>query len=285
MSDPNIVWIVTEDYGQDNGIGIRGVFATKELAEDHIASVGPRKRHRFDVEAYTVTHTAATSKEREYMSKERPILFSSSMVRAILDGRKTMTRRVVDRDLWDALDDGVPSDQQRIETDDTPMGGVPATRFCKYGQPGDRLWVRETWASFGTSDSITPPVPRECQIRYHADNKCEWRPVPDGSKGVYPDASFRLHPSIHMPQWASRITLEVTAVRVERVQEITEADSWAEGCVCRSWESPLHDKSWDADTYASNVFSGLWDSINAKRGFGWAVNPWVWVVEFRRVKP
>ena len=218
------------------------------------------------------------SEAREHTMKERPILFSAPMVRAILDGRKSMTRRVVDRDLWDALDDGVPSDQQRIETDDTPMGGVPATRFCKYGQPGDRLWVQETWASFGTSDSITPPVPRECQIRYHADNKCEWRPVPDGAKGVYPDASFRLHPSIHMPRWASRITLRITDIRGERLQDISEDDARAEG---------VFEPSEPVETYGPRAgrvaFKMLWNHINGPGA--WDENPWVWVISFERVKP
>ena len=84
-----------------------------------------------------------------------------------------------------------------------------------------------------------------------------------------------------MPRWASRITLDVTGVRVERLQEITEEDARAEGFVCRSWKSQLCDKSWDAGAYADNVFSGTWDCINAKRGFGWSVNPWVWVVSFK----
>jgi hypothetical protein len=181
-------------------------------------------------------------------NREHPILFNGEMVRAILDGRKTMTRRVVDRDMWDCLDDGVPSDQQIIETDDTPMGGVQATRFCPYGYPGDMLWVKETFN--GTT---------ETGIAYRATE-----PQMDG-------APWR--PSIHMPRWASRITLEVTAVKVERVQDITGEDAMAEGVLGHGG-----DKS-----RALTEFMVLWNKINESRGYGWSVNPWVFAVAFRRV--
>jgi len=230
--------------------------------------------------------------------KERPILFSAPTVRAILDGRKTQTRRVLElpRNFEPRMRKDGRASVGRILSphpkrgkfgvfveEAGPFGPVFDLVPCRYAEPDDVLWVRETWASFGDSAGITPPVPHRCQIRYHADNTCLWRDVPPGARGLYPDASFRLRPSCCMPRWASRITLEVENVRVERVQDISEADAVAEGCTCRSWESAKHNDGWDADEYAANVFSGLWDSINAERGFGWDSNPWVWVVSFSRV--
>jgi hypothetical protein len=173
--------------------------------------------------------------------KERPILFSGPMVRAILDGRKTQTRRAIRppmpwRDGW----------------------GVGLGEYnCPYGQPGDRLWVRETWA----------PKQWEKGACYRATGDlldtghCQWRP------------------SIHMPRWASRITLEVIGVRVERLQDISEADAEAEGCeplpMCGGPEVGGY------NCYQSG-FELLWGSINGKLA-PWSSNPWVWVVEFQRI--
>lgn len=176
---------------------------------------------------------------KEGTMKEIGMLFSAPMVRAILAGKKTQTRRVVDRDLWDYLEDGLPTDQQYIETDDTPIGRVPATRFCKY-QPGDRLWVRET---FGIHPDDGGAVYRATDPDWETCEGWTWKP------------------SIHMPRWASRITLEVTGVRVERLPAISFDDAVAEG-----------------SRYA---FAALWDSSYADRGYGWDKNPWVWVVEFK----
>lgn len=161
--------------------------------------------------------------------KERPILMSAPMVRAILEGRKTQTRRV-----------------------------AKITSRCPHGVPGDRLWVRETCerrpfcagskaicvAYSADGESVLDPV--------GFDYSCWWK---RGEK----------LPSIFMPRWASRITLEVTGVRVERVQEINQVDALAEG------------------TQGKHSYAELWDSLNAKRGFGWDTNPWVWVLEFKRV--
>jgi hypothetical protein len=190
--------------------------------------------------------------------KERPILFNDEMVRAILDGRKTQTRRVA-----------------KVETCDTrPLGGghvfitptgcySPRTpehhvSYCPYGQPGDRLWVRET---FRVIDGQTQP---RIAIDYRADPEDKWCRI-----GDFLGDGKKWRPSIHMPRWASRILLEITNVRVERVQEISVADAKAEG-VC--------------GLSARAEFLMLWDSINAKRGFGWDANPWVWVIEFRRTE-
>jgi hypothetical protein len=195
--------------------------------------------------------------------KERPILFSAPMVRAILEGRKTMTRRVIKPHptLFNGRagghDCGWPIDER---------GRLVA---CPYGQPGDRLWVRETFQTledFAAKDATY----------YRADGK-KITALVDGDKY---DLSHKWRPSIFMPRALSRITLEITSVRVERVQDISEADAIAEGCIASN--DDLTDGYFDIP--ARSFFEDLWDSINAKLGYGWDANPWVWVVEFKRVK-
>jgi hypothetical protein len=193
--------------------------------------------------------------------EERPIIFSGEMVKAILDGRKTMTRRVVK-----PQPSGVNVD--KLEYKDTPglkmtsaRGGIiDFPENCPYGIPGDRLWVRETWWKdilFG-------------RVYYRAD---------------YHDGEFKAwKPSIHMPRKYSRITLEITNVRVERLQEITSADAIKEGCsVDRftpgEYKSPWYDLT---QPIAINNFSSLWDSLNGKK-YPWSSNPWVWCLTFKRI--
>lgn len=181
--------------------------------------------------------------------KERPILFSSGMVKAILSGRKTQTRRVIKpQSLLDRLT------------------RVNACYECPYGAPNDQLWVRETWWKWGGTDK---------KIGYRADE----------STNFVPAGGYR--PSFFMPRCASRLTLEITDVRVERLQEISESDSVAEGLV--SWpsekESITHYGLAIADVWEIDprlTYKRLWDSINAKSGHSWDSNPWVWVIEFRR---
>lgn len=192
-------------------------------------------------------------------TKERPILFSGEMVRAILGGHKTQTRRVVKPQ---------PHAGARWGLQGWEDGHGCALRN-PYGQPGDLLWVRETWAYNEAQGTI-----------YAADGDT---PDPDDNDG--PErCRGRWRPSIHMPRWASRITLEVVSVRVERVQSITHEDALAEG---------IEDAEPGADlriaglpySFARTRFCLLWNSINAARGYSWEVNPWVWVVEFRRTQP
>lgn len=191
--------------------------------------------------------------------RERPILFSAPMVRAILEGRKTQTRRVVKPQ---------------------PAGAwaAPGRRACPYGQAGDRLWVRETW---GTHDQGFDTAEESTVVVYRADVD---RPEPK-----------RWRPSIHMPRVASRITLEVTGVRVERLHQLSEADALAEGihridigsgyeprysAAPRSWADAVEGDP-DVQLTASAAFRELWESINGLRS--WLANPWVWVVEFKRL--
>lgn len=195
--------------------------------------------------------------------KERPILFSGPMVRAILDGRKVMTRRVV-----------VP---QPGEAWCVPPVSVIAGRWvsagsisdlrCPYGMTGDRLWVRETWAhalDFG-----------------HATGQAFYRATYTNG-GVFDDVKT-WKPSIFMPRWASRIALEVEGVRVERVQDIPCADIFREGVECSMHRNVGIDGLHMDQCACRELFVKLWDSINGPRGFGWSVNPWVWVISFRRV--
>jgi hypothetical protein len=203
----------------------------------------------------------------------RPILFSGPMVRAILEGRKTQTRRICKPRCDDkkpcehfapvAYDVG-PSMERHCE-----HGSESAP--CPYGVVGDRLWVRETW----TPDPVIKPVAYKADWPY---------PVTVPHLGMW-------HPSIHMPRWASRITLEVTAVWVERMMEITEADAIAEG-IEPMRPGPAHvmwrdylDPAGTGQCSALMSYQSLWDSINEKSGFGWAANPWVWVVAFKRARP
>lgn len=181
--------------------------------------------------------------------KARPILMNGAMVRATLDGSKTQTRRVM-------------SERHRYHF----IEASGDLELCPYGVPGDRLYVRETWQH---SNHPLGPYDDDCLVFYRAD----YLDDPHGADGEKsPEGRYRTwRPSIHMPRSASRILLEVTAIRVERLQDISEADAWAEGC--------SQDATWPRDWYLD-----LWDSLKPAAGFTWADNPWVWVVEFKRIE-
>ena len=203
--------------------------------------------------------------------KERPILFSGPMVRALLAGTKTQTRRVVKLDVAGRVRHGGKS--WHIDDPDTVLG-------CPYGQPGDRLWVRETFIG----DEFMG-------CRYRADGK-QFVTV-NGMKTDYEFVVKKWKAAIHMFRWASRITLEVAAVRVERLQDISEVDAMAEGVEHNPIDpSPQFGQTWRdyLDTHnaygcghAKGSYFSLWESINGPGS--WDANPWVWVVEFRRVAP
>jgi hypothetical protein len=205
------------------------------------------------------------------MPETRPIIFSAPMVRAILDGRKTQTRRVIKPQpgspIW--------CDTELAEGFIRDRGRNMQPIKCPYGQPGDRLWVRETARArcYGRHRGKVTWI----ELCYRADDGI-------GRFDRESEKPFKwTHtwtPSIHMPRWASRITLEVTGVRVERLQEISVRDAGAEIGWDYSW--PIPDHAIDGHEFRMQ-FHRLWDSLNAKRGFGWDVNPWVWMVEFRRV--
>lgn len=182
--------------------------------------------------------------------KERPILFSGEMVRAILDGRKTQTRRVC----------------SVTDLDDLREGRV-AQGLGKF-RVGDRLWVRE---GFGITDG--QPVCLDGQTYDLDDRRIIYRA--DVSDAI-PDRFWR--PSIHMPRWASRITLEVVSVRVERLQDISIDDAIAEG-VFQGFDPP---DGHGFRSEARTLYREFWESINGKK-HPWKSNPWVWVIEFKVV--
>ena len=209
--------------------------------------------------------------ENKFMTKERPILFSAPMVLAILDGRKTQTRRIAK----------VTSDGCK-EGFITPLAGfVPRSienhfSYCPYGKPGERLWVRETWSKAKSSASQ--------DIFYRADGETNGKQY--ALSFVERESKWR--PSIHMPRSASRILLEITGVRVERLQDISEDDAIADGvyeggkvCIC---ETPLDfvrscGNCGGRLIDAVDMYKQIWQSLN---GIGsWDLNQWVWVVEFK----
>mgnify|MGYP001809841647 CR=1 FL=1 len=198
--------------------------------------------------------------------KEIPILFSAPMVRALLAGTKTQTRRA-----WREQ----PPAGVRVAY-------VPGHTRTPYGQRGDRLWVREAWRTTGDDGRCDDMPPRDLQphsVWYEADGDAHWRTLVG-----------KLRPSMFMPRWASRITLEVTEVRVERLQVISEADAIAEGIEQFTDFLPSgHWRRYDKATFNSYVsspvdsYASLWESINGPES--WAANPWVWAVSFRRITP
>lgn len=214
-------------------------------------------------------------------AKERPLLFSAPMVRAILEGRKTQTRRALKIQPLDILPmKGKKKGIEWIglkEREPEPRGLVFR---CRYGVPGDRLWVRESFADLlGTGIEHRVSNGRPQRYAYAADTK-------PGSYGDQSrkDYGVKWTPSIHMPRNACRIVLQLTGVRIERLQDISESDAAAEGVESEFANAPF------AGTFGSLCgrqhrygYQTLWDSLNAKRGFGWDSNPWVWVVEFKRV--
>ena len=220
-----------------------------------------------------------------------PILFAGEMIRANLEGRKTQTRQVVKfpyPSTWDRAKVPArwdPSDFVWVDHAD-PCGTYPTLTVCPYGVPGDVLWARETWAT--DHKMFYPCFP----VVYAADGSPASHEIVKGR--VYsPEAKdwfpFRWRPSIHMPKWACRLWCRVESVRVERVQDISEADAAAEGVavpwVGGAWpwiakiQTPWRSIG-QADNSPKLLYSHLWDSINAKRGFGWKANPWVWAITY-----
>lgn len=213
--------------------------------------------------------------------KERPILFQGDMVRAILAGAKTQTRRLVKGWALEWLQPGMFTPE---------YVAAPGNHACPYGVPGDRLWVREThfaWGRWETRFSEKKgrdewhfvDMTLECGKAYLFEPPMGWtKPT---RAGATPEWWRR--PAIHMPRRASRITLEVTGVRVERLQEISEADALAEGCrsdMRLSPAGPWGPSEWVGHT-AVQDYAALWESINGDGS--WAANPWVWAVDFRRL--
>lgn len=205
---------------------------------------------------------------------------SAPMVRAILEGRKTQTRRVV-KPMWGAHHAQAWSHEGgRFEYANNDGWHACGATVCRYGTTGDQLWVRETWA-------VDAPLQ---QVRL--ENEDIMGPVGFGhgpyfrADPVHENAGLTWRPSIHMPRWASRITLEIVAVRVERLQEISQNDARAEGVTHYTCGHPdcFGPKGEPGMHYGPRrAYYELWNKLNAKRGYGWDMNPWVWVIEFKRL--
>jgi hypothetical protein len=189
--------------------------------------------------------------------KERPILFSAPMVRAILEGRKTQTRRTVKPQPAKSTvsESGVIEPHSGTWYEHGALDGNTQVWKCPFGVTGDRLWVREAWQTYLVWDCIAPSkLPTNTQIQYPAT--WEW--------------ASKKRSSIHMPRWASRITLDVTDVRVQRLQEISQKDAAAEGFGVAF--GPGH---------FSRAFDSYWDEIHGAGA--WDANPWVWCISFQQV--
>lgn len=217
--------------------------------------------------------------------KARPILFSGPMVRALLEGRKTQTRRVVKGMALDWLD-GAGFTPAYVAD--------PANALCPYGVPGDLLMVRETWAChFATDDQKPREIdPGIWSVRYLADG--EIRPARSDGSTALPEQFTKTRVSIHMPRWASRLTLRIADIRIERLQEISEADVVAEGVETYNFsgwgDEPGIPGPPEPDVYrafpeddwsewAAGAYGDLWRKINGTDS--WDANPWVWVVDFK----
>lgn len=242
--------------------------------------------------------------------KEKPILFSAPMVRAILEGLKTVTRRVVKPQFKTGpvdVVDGVPSWDSPTNYAGEVQMNTQRGKPCPYGQPGDRLWVRETFIDLRGTGVEHRPDPDGPLQRYAYAADC--RPG-SHSDEVRKDFGLKYKPSIHMPRDACRILLEITDVRVERLQDISEDQAKAEGCFftdygqqcfhggtgwkdvgdCPAQAGHQQRNGWAWDKTTSHeqclftprfAFANLWNSV----GGDWDANPWVWVVEFKRVTP
>lgn len=208
---------------------------------------------------------------RGWVVGERPILFSGEMVRAILDGRKTVTRRAIKlpraRDSFVLVEHGAGWWPYQSDDGESHVcsDGMERPYNCPYGSPGDQLWVRETCFINGPG--------KGSEVIYKADPLPNW----EGE-----ETDIRWRPSIHMPRWASRIQLEITAVRVERLHQISQKSALDEGCGVPDLPSDLTGLFGESPADERTAFAILWSRINGQGS--WAANPWVWVVEFKVVE-
>ena len=220
---------------------------------------------------------------------ERPVIFNRHMVFEILRDMKTATRRLVKSvgadPSFDLLDFGQGMWPFRTDREDV-LHRIPLR--CPLGTPGERLWVRENWQYADWTEDGSPVIRYADQCKRITSVPDDWsdRVQSDWAKLSEADnvkidgraADRRWRPSIHMPRWASRITLEITEVRVERLNDISESDAEAEGI---DFLRRVPDV--DETQTARELFECLWESIAGSGS--WVANPWVWVVNFKRIEP
>lgn len=207
----------------------------------------------------------------------KPIIFSTPMVQAILNGQKNQTRRVISKDIVDRFDVEEDGKTAVAYIDQATGDSYPPTHMARY-KAGDVLWVRETWGIAGFD-----PENSEMFVEYKADNT--------GGKVVLSEEKFNRYynglcasepdwrPSIHMPREVARLFLRVTGVRAKKLQSISFDDIIVEGIAINpgAYNDPEN-----AYFQAQRWFQELWDTLNEKRGYGWDTDPWVWVYEFER---
>lgn len=239
--------------------------------------------------------------------KERGMIFNGEMVRAILDGRKTQTRRIMK--VQPKPSKSRPGDfwfsskklESMVHVSDLAPGNSPIADYhlfiqehcCPFGAVGDRIWVREAYRFPASLDDVSPTGVGEMAVA--TGYRKPWAPTfyeftgtfSDGWKGFEtpPKVSNagKLRPSIHMPRWASRILLEITDVRVERLNAISQEDAQAEGMELTGWRPTYSDPDSGGEVMTPyDNFAELWSSIYGAEN--WQANPWVWVIEFKRVE-
>ena len=241
-------------------------------------------------------------KNQSNQVKERPIIFSGEMVKAILDGKKTMTRRVV---ISGFINNYKHAHIIRQSTDkkregkayfyDTPVGSMVLSSQLvnnPYGKVGDRLWVREAWQEIGPDCLLTYKATYPSDL-YAKRPELENVPPLEGLK----ERGYLWKSPMFMPRWASRILLEITDIRVERLQDISEADALKEGIRNYNFETEDSPDTYVGYTHLQKddgkstlyktpaiAFERIWDTLNAKKGYPWSSNPWVWVVEFKVIE-
>ena len=232
--------------------------------------------------------------------REKGLIFNSEMVRAILDGRKTQTRRIMAPQPADDIERGIFPNPEVIgwKSSRRHKHGSTTAHFCHYGKPGDRIWVRETWGvvshAFSDDGLMIDWVPDRPATAIHempfgngyysghaiyaADGDFTW-----GDDDGYEDGRSCWKPSIHMPRAASRILLEITDVRVERLNAISQEDAQAEGMELTGWRPTYSDPDSGGEVMTPyDNFAELWSSIYGEGS--WKADPWVWVIEFKRVE-
>ncbi|WP_406670517.1 hypothetical protein [Raoultella terrigena] len=232
--------------------------------------------------------------------KERGMIFNGEMVRAILDGRKTQTRRIMAPQPADDIERGIFPNPEVIgwKSSRRHKHGSTTAHFCHYGKPGDRIWVRETWGvvshAFSDDGLMIDWVPDRPATAinempfgngyysgytiYAADGDFTW-----GDDDGYEDGRSCWKPSIHMPKAASRILLEITDVRVERLNAISQEDAQAEGMELTGWRPTYSDPDSGGEVMTPyDNFAELWSSIYGDES--WKANGWVWVISFKRVE-
>ncbi|HFE4486415.1 TPA: hypothetical protein ACF23Z_004790 [Klebsiella pneumoniae] len=231
---------------------------------------------------------------------ERGMIFNGEMVRALLDGRKTQTRRPIKWKQTRFTEIGEREDGSKWPWSEDAEHACDFWHPCPFGAVGDRIWVRETWATLGNEDgccvdwegNLCKGDERSAARIYRAS--CEQRPGDYGLWSIPDDAYWKPHtkehkfegawrPSIHMPRWASRILLEITDVRVERLNAISQEDAQAEGMELTGWRPTYSDPDSGGEVMTPyDNFAELWSSIYGEGS--WKADPWVWVIKFKRIE-